>query len=414
MRGALDADGRWVAPAAWTVREGVTVSLEPCDAADLDVVLVPGLINAHTHLDLGEGEALPATGDFTEWLWGVGGVRGDEQAPDERAESLARSLHATGVTAAGDIDGSRGEGTRGRRRAGLGGRSYLELIGVGAAAARARLADLLQRIDRLGGGGRELGLSPHAPYSVHVDVLPEIARAARRRGLPLAMHLAETPEETRLMTHGDGPFTGLLERIGKGLPFGRPPGLRPIALAERAGLLGPDGLVIHGNDLDDDDVGRLARSGSTVVYCHGTHRHFERPPHRLLDLHRAGVNLALGTDSALSNTGVDLLEELRRLAADRADVPPPLILHAATAGGRRALGLDTAASRFAPGSAAEGALLGPAPDDADQLTAAAALGWFLERTSQVVATVREGALHVHRGEESAVSPAFLDSPTGRG
>src|SRR5207244_2261842 len=112
-----------------------------------------------------------------------------------------------------------------------------------------------------------------------------IARAARRRGLRLAMHLAESAEETRYLLAGDGPFAEFLQAIGRGRPFESPPRLRPVAYAERAGLLEAGCVVIHGNDLDDDDIGILAARRAPVVYCHGTHAHFGRARHRLLDLH---------------------------------------------------------------------------------------------------------------------------------
>jgi cytosine/adenosine deaminase-related metal-dependent hydrolase len=124
--------------------------------------------------------------------------------------------------------------------------------------------------------------------------------------------------------------------------------MRPVAWAETTGLLGAGCLIVHGNDVDDDDIGRLVRHRSSVVYCHGTHTHFGRPPHRLRELVEAGVNVALGTDSGLSNRGIDLLDELRRLATDRPDLDPGLLLRCATRGGRVALGIDPAAADRAP------------------------------------------------------------------
>ena len=378
------------------------MSLEPCRAASIDAVLVPGLVNAHSHLDLGGHAPLPATGDFTGWLLGIGATRQAARDVAERAEREARQLLRSGATAVGDVDGTGGEGARGRRRSTLRGVSYLEVVGVRRDDARSRLARMLEAIDRLGAGTGDLGLSPHAPYSVHADVLPEIARAASRRGLPLAMHLAETEEETRYLLHGDGPFARFLEVIGRGAPFERPPGLRPIAYAEAAGLLEAGCVVVHGNDLDDDDIGILARHAASVVYCHGTHRHFDRPAHRLGDLLTAGVNVALGTDSGLSNRGVDLFAELRRLARERSDLPPVALLAAATTGGRRALRLDPGAACFAPGSTADALLVGPAPNQAEQLGAQGLLQWLLHGEDPVLASW-------HHGEP--VTP--LDAADGR-
>lgn len=397
VRAALDATGRHVAPARWTVERGVTVGLEqaPTGADVADTLLLPGLVNAHAHLDLGGGQAVPAGDSFPDWLLAVGAARQSAGDVTRDAEAEARDLAHRGVVAIGDIDATGGRGTAGRRRAGVAGVGYLEVVGVRATGARQILARALDVIDR-SGGPDVFGLSPHAPYSLHEDVLPEVVRAARRRGLRLAMHLAESEEETRYLLHGDGPFVGFLETIGKGTPFRRPPGVRPVAYAEAAGLLAAGGLVVHGNDLDDDDVERLGRHGATVVYCHGTHRHFERPTHRWLDLRAAGARLAVGTDSGISNDGVDLFAELERLCRDRSDIDPLFVLEAACLNGREALGLDPGPATFAPGSPADGLLLEGLPDalpERDRL--AWAFGGDARLTSSFHAGRRLGAAGHH-------------------
>jgi cytosine/adenosine deaminase-related metal-dependent hydrolase len=383
------------------------------DPEPRDAVLLPGLVNAHAHLDLSGAAPLPPRGEFTAWLLGVGGVRGEGRDVGARAAEQCASLARRGVTAVGDIEASGGQAHASRLASGLGGLSYLEIVGVGRESARARLAAALALADRLGGRGAGLGLSPHAPYSVHGDVVPEIARAAVRRGLPLAMHLAETADETRFMQHGDGPFTDFLEHIGRGRPFDSPPGLRPVAWAEAAGLLSAGCLVVHGNDLDDEDIGRLVRHDASLVYCHGRHRHFERPAHRLTELLSAGVNVALGTDSGLSNQGVDMFDELARLHVDRPDIPPLMILRCATLGGRIALGQDPGAAVFAAGSRAEGLLVAPAPERAAALDAPAAAGWVLGGAARPCLTVHGDRL-VEDESSPAGHAAFLDSLPGHG
>ena len=380
----------------------------------LDGVLVPGLVNAHAHLDLGGTEPLPAGRTFPDWLLAVGTLRAEDRDPAVAAEREARALGERGVVAAGDIDGSGGAGTAGRRAGGLAGLSYQEIVGLHPASARARLVEVTHRIERLGGAAGDLGVSPHAPYSVHGKILPEIVRVARARGWPLAMHLAESEEETRYLLHGDGPFVPFLEAIGRGTPFRRPPRVRPIEYAERAGLLEAGGVVIHGNDLSDDDVERLARHRSTVVYCHGTHRHFGRPPHRLGELMEAGVNVALGTDSGASNEGVDLLAELRRLAADRPDLEPLRLLRAATFGGRRALGREEGAATWEAGSVADAALFSPAPPELESMDARAVAEWVLSPAARLAATVHAGRRVDAPGTPRDGRAGQLDSVSGQG
>lgn len=385
------------------MRAGRTVALERRRGGGepVDAILLPGLVDAHAHLDLGGGARVPATGSFPDWLWAIGGVRGDGRDVEAQARAQARALRARGVVALGDVDAVGGAGHRARRGADLGGRSYLEIVGVHLEGARTALARVLGMIDRSGGVAAGLALSPHASYSVHERVLPEVARAARRRGLPLAMHLAESTEETRYLVHGDGPFVRFLERVGKGSPFSRPPGLRPVAYAEAAGLLAAGCVVVHGNDLDDDDVGRLARVRAPVVYCHGTHRWFDRPPHRWLDLRAAGVDVALGTDSGSSNEDVDMVSEIGRILADRPDVDPLLVLDAATRAGRVALGLDEGACRFEAGSSADAVLVGGVPDDVETLEPRAVVAATFT-TGTVLATFRAGR------------PSDVDTPRTQG
>ncbi len=229
------------------------------------------------------------------------------------------------------------------------------------------------------------------------------------------MHLAETPEETRYLTHGDGPFAGFLDALGKGAPFEEPPGMRPVAWADRTGLLDANCLVIHGNDLDDGDVATLARHHATVVYCHGTHRYFERPAHRLAELVAVGVNVAFGTDSELSNEGVDSFAELQRLAADRKDVDPLLLLRCATYGGRVALGLEPEASRFAVGTRADGLLLSNVPDEFDASTDPRIVAeWALSGSARIAATILGGRPVADTADMPSALRAFLDTTDGQG
>ncbi|MHC4845284.1 MAG: amidohydrolase family protein [Planctomycetota bacterium] len=414
VRGALRADGEFLAPARWTVAGGRTVSLETCanaDARPIDAVLIPGLVNAHAHLDLAGSRPVRSEGRFTDWLLEVGNARASGRDVDAEAAAQASQLASRGVTAVGDIDASGGRALRARRDVPLDGVSYLEIVGVARESARARLAQALELVDRGGGGA---GLSPHAPYSVHQDVLPEIARAAARRGLRLAMHLAETPDEARYLRHGDGPFEEFLAAIDRGRPFESPPGVGPLEYAERAGLLAAGCVVVHGNELEDDDVARLVSHECSVVYCHGTHRHFERGPHRIAELLDRGVNVALGTDSGMSNEGVDLFSEMCRLAADRPDIAPIALLRCATLGGRIALGLDGGATVFSPGSRADAILLGGAPGDVESMTTGDVAAWILSGSARLATTIHAGQVGAVADEAPASLRGFLDTVMERG
>lgn len=408
VRAAWSPDGRVVAPARWRVDGGLTTSLERADEADdvVDGVLLPGLVNAHSHHDLGGMAPAASTGSFSDWLLSIGATRGAERDVEAAALVEAVALRRRGVVASGDIDASAGAASRARRRAGLGGRSYVEVVGVHRARALVQLERALEVARALGDEG---GLSPHAPYSVHVDALPDVVAASRHRRLPLAMHVAETEDETRFLQHGDGPFAAFLDVIGKGHPFPRPPRMRPVEYVDAHGLLAAGCVVVHGNDLDDDDVARLAAHATPVVYCHGTHRHFDRPPHRLLDLLAAGVPVALGTDSSASNDGVDLWNELRRLVVDRPDVRPDVALRCATVGGRVALRMPLGPATFESGDDAAGVVVGPAPDGVERLDATDLAAWALTGDADVALTCRGDEVVAAPDVALAGASAFLDT-----
>ncbi len=400
------------------MREGRTVALEACGSEDdgrlVDLVLLPGLVNAHSHLDLAGSDALDAAGTFPDWLLRVGGARNDGRDLETASALEARALASRGVVDIGDIDATGGLATRGRRLAGMRGRAYIEVVGVDRATARRRLAGAVALADKLGGGAAEVGLSPHAPYSVDTGVVEEVARAAAQRGLPLAMHLAESREETRYLEHGDGPFTDFLDAIGHGRPFAQPPGVRPIEYAEATGLLSRGCLVIHGNDLSDDDIGRLASHQSAVVYCHGTHTHFDRPVHRWLELRREGVEVALGTDSGASNQGVDLYREVGRILEDRADIDPLEVLRAATLGGLGALGRDLGSATFRPGSRADGVLVGPRDHEVANEDPAALVAWAFSSSATPRVTLHRGLPVFSPESDHGAPPALLDTLQGHG
>jgi cytosine/adenosine deaminase-related metal-dependent hydrolase len=195
------------------------------------------------------------------------------------------------------------------------------------------------------------GLSPHAPYSVSAPLFQGAAARAAALGLPLAVHVAESPEELEFLARGTGAMRELLEELGA-LPAGfRPPGVTPVAWLARLGLLERRPLLVHANYLDADDVARIRESGSAVAFCPRSHRFFGYDQCSVPRLLEAGVTVALGTDSLASAPSLDLVEEVRALAG-RVPLAPARALHLATRAGGEALGLPQA-GRLAPGGPAD-------------------------------------------------------------
>jgi cytosine/adenosine deaminase-related metal-dependent hydrolase len=332
-----------------------------------DGVLTTGLVNAHAHLELsGLRGALPRGGDFAAWvraLIAARAARGPARLAQDARAGAERCL-LSGTTWVGDID-STGAALVGLARHPLRVRVYRELLDAGDPA---RSADAMARVARAlpRRAGRLEGLAPHAPFTVSAGLLAQVARLARQRALPVSMHWSETAAEVEWLARGSGPLAAL---VG---PSPRASGLELLA---RARLLGPRLSLVHGNHPRRGEPARLAASGATLVHCPGSHAWFAREPFPLRAYQRAGVRLALGTDSLASNDELDLAREMQLARLAHPALGPQEVWSWATLGGARALGVADRAGALAAGRPADlvlWELLDPAQEPLEALTSAAA------------------------------------------
>lgn len=333
-------------------------------------VLIPGMVNAHTHLDLTHIGPQPhdpseGQGGFVRWVDMIRSRRHTDsvQITASVRQGIQLSL-AGGVVAVGDIAGA-AAGIPNlapyRTLAGspLHGVSFLEFFGIGSTRERSR-----ERVEAVmaevgnPGPNVKFGLQPHAPNTVDLRLYRWVAHLAAQQGFPLATHLAETPEERQFIADARGPQRAFLERLGiwddsilEHIGKGRSPmrHMREVLSLARF-------TVAHVNDADDDAIDILARTQTSVAYCpraseyFNAERHFG--PHRYGDMLKAGINVALGTDSIVnlpaSSTTISVLDEARLLfRRDGAD--PVTLLRMATLNGAAALELDPARFRWLPG-----------------------------------------------------------------
>jgi cytosine/adenosine deaminase-related metal-dependent hydrolase len=366
---------RWVVPVAapplengWVrVAGGRIVALGrrvPAGAVvDLgDVAILPGLVNAHTHLEFSLRDTPhAAAGGLPAWIGRVVAERRARPASAGAAEhaaaiaaGLAESLRH-GVTTIGEIATALPEG--GYPRGGPRLRVYREALGLGFPGGPLP-GGVCRDLDRLGATG---GVSPHAPYTVPAALGRALLEAAARRRLPATMHLAEGLDEATLVAGGTGPFRDLLERLGAWPAV--PPRLLPAS--EWIGRLArlPRASVVHGTFLgappDGHALERLAlhRARIAVVICPRTTRHLSGrlPP---LDRFRAaGVRVALGTDGRGSNPDLDPLAEARELAGAGLATPEEA-LAMATRDAAWALGMERVAGVLRAGAPADLAVVG--------------------------------------------------------
>lgn len=334
----------WVGPASDPAApEGPVRDLGPG-------VLLPGLVNAHTHLELSHLEGVAPLGrGFVPWVEGVVAARAgaDEEEVAARTAEAITSLEKRGTAAVGDVSNRLahldvlGES---RLRAVV----FLEVLAWDPARAAEtegwadeRLA-AARRHDRV-----QVRLAAHAPHSVS----PELLRRLVARGGIGALHLAESPEESRFLASGDGAWAEFLVRRGLGdVPFA-PPGTSPVRYADDLGLLHPGLVAAHGVQVDAADREILARRGVFVVLCPRSNRNLGAGTADVPALLAAGVRLCLGTDSLASVDTLDVLDDAVFLARQFPGLDPAALVRMATAGGAEALGLEDLGT-LAPGQTA--------------------------------------------------------------
>lgn len=315
------------------------------------VALLPGLVNAHTHLEFSHlRRPLGEPGmSLVDW---IRLVIGDRSRGDR---DVARSIHAGlaeclcfGVTSLGEIVSPEGAGYRG---APVDMTAFVEVIGFSRARAASAMTAACEKLKGLRAqADLHVGISPHAPYTVSPQLLDSLIGLARQLQLPVAMHLAESREEIEFLATGKGPFQQLLLERSMWDSEVPPRGSRPMdylrMLAEA-----PRALVIHGNYLDEEERAFIAakRGCISLVYCPRTHAYFRHSPYPLPQLLAAGARVVLGTDSRASNPDLNLLAEMRHVVRIFPKIDPHVILRMGTLASAEAIGRADEFGSITPG-----------------------------------------------------------------
>ena len=372
MRAALVLRARWVLPVAAVPIPGGWVAISggrivalgrrspPAGAVDLgDAAILPGLVNAHTHLEFSDTPApLDASGGLPGWIGRVVALRRARPSGQAGAARLDAALRAGlaeslchGVTTLGDIATEVPEGGYPQSAQRL--RVFREALGL-ASAGPLPPGRVCRDLDRLGDSA---GLSPHASCTVSGPLGRALIHEAARRRIPATMHLAESREELEFACRGGGPFAELFARLGAWPAGRRPPVLPPSEWIRRLARL-PRASLVHGTFLGEEpDSGaleRLARHRRRVaaIVCPRTTRHLSAtlpPVRRFLD---AGVRVALGTDGRVSNPDLSVRAEAAELAGAGV-VSAEEALSMMTVDAAWALGLERVAGRIATGRPAD-------------------------------------------------------------
>jgi aminodeoxyfutalosine deaminase len=311
-----------------------------------EVVLMPGLINAHCHLDYTSmAGQIPRPKVFPDWVKNILSFKA-HWSFSEFAESWlkgARQLVEHGTTTVADIESVPELPPETWKSTPLRMVSFLEITGV---KSRRNADDLLSEasdwIERWPLDDRkEAGISPHALYSTSPDLMRKSAKFAAERNLLLSTHLAESEAERSMFCDGAGPFFDWLKGQRKMDDCGRQ---TPVELAQEYGLLNERLLIVHGNYLTAKDIAAVGESGASVVHCPRSHDYFGHAKFRYEELAKAGTNICLGTDSLATsrkvgaqNPELDLWCEMQTFARNYPGVSPRGVLHLVTSNPAKAL-----------------------------------------------------------------------------
>lgn len=319
-------------------------------------VLMPGLVNAHCHLDYTQlRHAISPERSFTEWIRAINSHKRALHDEDylgaiERGFS---ELRKWGTTTVANIE-SFPELMLRMQPPPLRTWWFMEMIDIRHrfstenAVAGALAFFEPDRPGWLGG----FGLSPHAPYTASGPLFELASRASDELRMPVTTHVAESREEWEMFKSATGELYDFMLKLGRWM-YDCHHARTPLGQLAYNVDLGPRWILAHMNELDDSDFALLdgLPAKPSVVHCPGSHRYFRHTAFPLERLRATGVNLCLGTDSLASTDSLSMFDEMRGLATSHPEMDVAEILAMATVNGARALGFD--GGKIAIGAAAD-------------------------------------------------------------
>ena len=322
-------------------------------------IILPGLVNAHTHQELSHLTREPApAGGLAAWLVRVIRQNTFPQGEMEKvvAKAVAKGVKQCiqfGVSTVGDISRNC------RLTRSILSRSPLRVVSFGEIQAMGQRRGLLE--ERLAiaadvndaAGNVRIGVSPHAPYSVEPQGYRRALEVAKQKKLPLATHLAESLDEAEFLSRHSGNLMKVWDFVG-GFDDAVPKTEGgPIRFAKALGILDYPTVLAHLNYCDDAELKILAGGKASVVYNPRTHAYFAHPPHRWREMAAAGINVAVGTDSVGSSGDLNLVEELRLMHRIAPQIEPQKLWEMATMKGAMALGVEKVVGSLSTGKLAD-------------------------------------------------------------
>jgi cytosine/adenosine deaminase-related metal-dependent hydrolase len=374
---------RWVVPVSSepiengeiVVEEGRIAAVRPAPAEsaaphvvlDLgDAILLPGLVNVHTHLDYTIMRGLLEDIPFFPW---IRELTARKAALDERDWIASATMGAAeavsgGVTTIGDCTDS-GAALLGAKALGLRGLIYQEVFGIDESVSVAEaVADLDLKVRALRwqatGTRLKVGVSPHAPYTVRPELFLALADYVAENELSVCIHAAESQAEAELIRHGSGAIREMFDR--RGIDWTAPGG-STVSYLSKLGLLGAKTMLVHGTQFSASDRRTVGETSTAWAHCPKSNAKLGNgiaPLGLIRSSYPGEQRVGLGSDSVASNNTMDLFEEMRfavlaqRGRSRRYDaVTSREAVELATIGGARALGMDRHVGTLEPGKQAD-------------------------------------------------------------
>ena len=359
-----------------------------------EAAIVPGFVNAHTHLEYANYAGFADGMQFGPWIKTHIARKARLEFQDMLAVARLGALESlrSGATTVADYSFS-GATAAAADELGLRAIVYLEVFAVDPADAERQWTDkraLVKQTPLVG-----IAISPHAPYTCSLETY----RFALSLGVPVGTHLAESANETEWLLHGRGPLKAIAPILAP------PPGARPVAALEP--VLGPELLCAHCVDVDDGEIALLASRDVPIAHCPRSNALLGCGVAPLTAMRAAGLRVGLGTDSPASTPSLDLFEELRtavysararELRADALGAADALAL--ATIDAARALRLDAEVGTLTPGKRADLAIVSLAGSPYHPVEDPAAAVVFGGSPDRVLETIVDGQTRYRKAEET--------------
>lgn len=309
------------------------------DVVDLgETILLPGLVNAHCHLEHSAMRGSLTAKSFSSWIRSLQqkSAQTTQKEKEEAIQNAIRELIRGGTTSLVDHRSPEAGWFRTPFRELV----ILEVLGASETRARASVAAAKERLQS--SPDETVEISPHSLYAVHPQILQNLTLRS--------IHLLESEEEEDFFRHGHGPLADLVRERDGLLPFPDP---SPVHWLHERGQLQPGLLLAHGNYLTNEEIRLLRGSGVTVIHCPGSWRYFGHRRLPLQSLFYNEVRIAIGTDSLASNDSLNMLKQLKLMKATYPSLGEEDLLKMATFNGAHAIGLSNEIGLIEPGKKAD-------------------------------------------------------------